>query len=445
MIAQRPQLSLTFGPDRALVWEAGASVRYLVADIAATGTILNAKDRVPLNLALAIDVSGSMSGEKLEAARATALAVVDALTPKDRLSLIAFESAVELIMDARHMDAAGRRVARQAITGLETKGSTALFGGWDLAAGRVAAAMDADAKASHRVLLLTDGQANVGIHDAPSLAQFTADAQQNGIITSAVGIGNDYDEALLAAMVEAGGGRLHDASDATEIHEVVLGELLEGSTALVERATLSVAFPPGVKRAEVVGPWRATKHGRRMEVLVGSLRADQVKRVVIRVFCREGSAGETMDITASLSAYLPDGSAELRVDPPATTLTFADGSTNDAQRRDEDRSVAALAAWQGAAMRQALVLNREGRFDEAQAYLRQEIALMKRYAHGLRGVDGLIRELDLLYDQVSSQMDERVRKEVYIARVKSGRGEVDHRRRPVSDVNSLLQRPRRPR
>jgi hypothetical protein len=58
MIAQRPQLSLTFGPDRAIVWDAGESVRYLVADISANGTVLQAAERVSLNLALAVDVSG---------------------------------------------------------------------------------------------------------------------------------------------------------------------------------------------------------------------------------------------------------------------------------------------------------------------------------------------------------------------------------------------------
>jgi hypothetical protein len=61
MIAQRPQLSLGFGPDRALVWDAGESVRYLVADISANGTVLQAAERVSLNLALAVDVSGLTS------------------------------------------------------------------------------------------------------------------------------------------------------------------------------------------------------------------------------------------------------------------------------------------------------------------------------------------------------------------------------------------------
>lgn len=439
MIAQRPQLHLSFGPDRAIAWKAGDSVRYLVAEISATGTLLADAEPAPLNLALALDVSGSMGGQKLEAARATAMAVVDALTPRDRLSLITFESSVSLLIDARHMDAAGRRVAKNAIARLEPMGSTALFGGWDLAAGRVAAAMEAEPRASHRVLLLTDGQANVGLSDAASLSHFAAEAQRGGIVTSAVGIGADYDEALLAAMVEAGGGRLHDAGDAAEIHEVVIGELREGRSALVERAVCTVTLPPEIARAEVVGPWRASMRDGRLEVVVGSLRAEQSKRVVIRAFCRAAPAGATAELTAAITAFLPDGSEELRSSTESAVLTFADGATNDAQTRHEGRSLAALAAWQGAAIRDALQLNRAGRFEEAAHGLQREIALISRYARGLRGARDLLRELELLYEQVSGQMDDRLVKEVYVARAKSGRGEADFRERPRESVGDLLR------
>ncbi len=60
---------LTLAPDRSLMWAEGDSVRYLVADIGVTGELPTAAEQPPLNLALAIDVSGSMSGGKLEAAR----------------------------------------------------------------------------------------------------------------------------------------------------------------------------------------------------------------------------------------------------------------------------------------------------------------------------------------------------------------------------------------
>ena len=61
------KLTLVAGLDRNLAWRKGKSVRYLVADLAAEGQPAELSEAPPLNLALAIDVSGSMQGEKLAA------------------------------------------------------------------------------------------------------------------------------------------------------------------------------------------------------------------------------------------------------------------------------------------------------------------------------------------------------------------------------------------
>jgi len=72
--------------------------------------------------------------------------------------------------------------------------------GWLLAAEHVATAMATDSRASHRVLLLSDGQANQGIMDGAELARHTRGLLERGILTSAVGIGDGYDELLLGRM-----------------------------------------------------------------------------------------------------------------------------------------------------------------------------------------------------------------------------------------------------
>ena len=156
-------LTLTAGLDRTSAWEEGGSVRYLVAELAAEGATTPRTDAPALNLALAIDVSGSMAGDKIDAARRAARAVAEALTERDRLSIIAFDSTAELLLDARAMDGAGRAAALTAIAGLVDRGGTNLFDGWLLAAERVAVAMAASPQASHRVLLLSDGQTNEGV------------------------------------------------------------------------------------------------------------------------------------------------------------------------------------------------------------------------------------------------------------------------------------------
>ena len=156
-LTSTPALSLTLGLDRRLAWAEGGSVRYAVADLTASGALAARAETPALNLTLVVDVSGSMGGDKIAAARDTAASVAQALTSRDRLTLVAFDNTAELLLDARPMDENGRRAAITSIGRLEPRGGTNLWEGWLLGTERVAVAMDADPQASHRVLLLSDG------------------------------------------------------------------------------------------------------------------------------------------------------------------------------------------------------------------------------------------------------------------------------------------------
>lgn len=122
--------------------------------------------------------------------RAARPVVAEALTEHDCLSIIAFDSTAELLLDARPMDRAGRAAAITAIAGLAERGGTNLFDGWLLAAERVAVAMAAAPQASHRVLPLSDGQANEGVTEREEIARHAGALLERGVVTSALGIGN---------------------------------------------------------------------------------------------------------------------------------------------------------------------------------------------------------------------------------------------------------------
>lgn len=432
-------LSLSIGLDRSLAWDAGGSVRYLVADIAAHGTATKGAQPPAVNLALAIDVSTSMGGEKLEAARATAAAVARALTPRDRLTIVTFSTVSRLLLDARTMDADGRDSALAAIARLQVEGSTNLWEGWLLAGEKVAGAMRTDPRASHRVLLLSDGQANNGVQDPRELARHAGEALARGIITSAVGIGDDYDEAVLGAMTEAGGGRLHDAEFAREIGEVVLGELLEGRAALLERTMLRVVVPANV-RAEVVGAWSHTVLPGAIDVLVGTMLPESAKRVVMRLHCPEGKAGAMITLSASARGTLPDGSGTVDSGDEETELTLAASRENSAQPRDVARSVAAFNAWQADAMRRTIDLNRTGDRRGAKHYLTRELKWIEPYARDLPGSEALLAELVLLLRRADEELDPRTRKDVFAGSMMRMRSESDLRSAPRRSMADVLRK-----
>ncbi|MFC7477899.1 VWA domain-containing protein [Dankookia sp. GCM10030260] len=439
---QTTRLTLTAGLDRALAWEGGGSVRYLVADLVAEGGRDAAPQAPPLNLALAIDVSGSMAGDKLDAARRTALAVAEALGATDQLTLVAFDSKAELLLDARPMDPAGRRAAARAIGKLAPRGGTNLFAGWLLAAEHVAIAMAAGTGASHRLMLLSDGQANEGTTDRAELAHHAGELLKRGIITSAVGIGDGYDEELLGAMAEAGGGRLHDAGEAHEIGEVVLGELREGRDALLERATLRLTVPATL-RAEVVGAWSQTALPGALEVLVGTLLPDRPKRVVFRLHGPTGAMGTALLLGVSAGGALPEGGGLAEARPVEVELRLVGGRENTAQRRDADRSLAAVQAWQAEVLRRAVRMNRDGDRRAARHYLERELRWMQRYARGLAGAEPLLAELVLVLRRVGEDWDERTRKEVFAASYQRVHGEVDLRAAAPPSISERFGRPGR--
>ncbi len=420
------KLTLVAGLDRTLAWREGKSVRYLVADLTAEGPPAALPDAPALNLALAIDVSGSMRGEKLAAAQRTAIAVAEALGPQDRLSVVSFGSAVEVLLAARGMDAAGREVAVASIRRLHIDGMTNLSGGWLQAAEQVALAQLADQAGTHRILLLSDGQANEGITDRAELARHAGELLARGLITSCVGIGDGYDEDLLSGMAEAGGGRLHDAAEASEIDEVVLGELREGRATLVERATLRLTVPATL-RAEVVGAWSHTALPGAIEVMVGSLLPDRAKRVVFRLHCPEGEAGSAFLLGLAANGALPDANGLAEAEPMEVQLRLASGSENNAQPRDLDRSLAVLRAWQTDVLRRMVAMNRDGDHRSATQFLQRQLGYMEPYGRGLPGAEPILAELVMVLRHADETWSERTRKGVFAMSTQLSRGEDDLR------------------
>lgn len=167
-----------------------------------TGRAPAMANRVPINIAIVLDRSGSMGGGKLEAARDAAVFLVERLAPDDTVSVVAFDDTVETV--AHPAAGAGQGGVTGAIRKIETGGSTNLSGGW--LRGRELAATAKREGAVNRVLLLTDGHANAGITDPSLLRGLASGAKQEGITTSTIGFGSGYDEVLLRGMADAGGG-----------------------------------------------------------------------------------------------------------------------------------------------------------------------------------------------------------------------------------------------
>jgi Ca-activated chloride channel family protein len=156
--------------------------------------------RAPINVALVLDRSGSMSGRPLEAAKDAAKRFAGFLGAGDRLTVVTFDSEVHTIFGPAP---AGDPVALEAIERIQEGGYTNLSGGWLQGLTHVKSGL---VDGVNRIVLLTDGQANQGITDGDQLVGMAGGAAQERVSTTCIGFGADFNEDLLQTMAKGGTG-----------------------------------------------------------------------------------------------------------------------------------------------------------------------------------------------------------------------------------------------
>ena len=344
--------------DRSLIRARGSSIRYLLASITAPAAPRRA-ERLPVNIALILDRSGSMDGEnKFPLAVEAVKQSLRLLTPADRVSIVVFDERVDVILPSTFVTAEAKKQALRALQQVRPRGSTDLCSGWMHGSAELSDHL-ADGTVT-RALLLTDGQANHGEVNREVLAHHSAELRRRGIVTSAFGVGADFDERLLRDIANEGGGNFYFVQTAAQIPDLVTSELGEALEVVQRDAELTLTLPRGAE-ARVLNRFRTRKsHGRTaITVELGDLVSAQELDVVIRVKFPLGEIGDVQRITGGIG------------DNAASTVefTYASHLENDEQPRnvEVDREVARVYA--GRARAEATEANRHGDFDRARRAL----------------------------------------------------------------------------
>lgn len=193
--------------------------QHILCQVSASGMMTGR--RLPLNLALVIDRSGSMEGEPLEYVKRACAHVVDLLEPSDILSVVTFEERVDVVMPARRV--VNKALIKEHINRIEPGNTTNLFDGIIAGAQQVASARS-DAYVN-RMMVLTDGDPTTGVKDFSSIVGAVAEQKSRGITVTALGFGPDYNEELLAGMARRSGGNYYYISRPELIPEVFRKEM----------------------------------------------------------------------------------------------------------------------------------------------------------------------------------------------------------------------------
>jgi len=260
-------LQLTLNSEQTLIARDIPSQRVLEISVHAP-TMATQKSRPPLNLALVIDRSGSMSGEKLEYVKQAASYVVDRLEDNDRCALVAYDDQVYLLSPSKQMSVANRVEMKELIRTIRIGGSTNLCGGWLQGCHEVAEV--AGEKTINRTLLLTDGLANVGITDLEELAMHARELATRGVTTSTFGVGLGFNEHLLEAMSNQGRGNFYFIETPMQIPDIFIREFNELATITASDVEIELEIPDQVG-IEILGGWAHEKKEGKLRIFSGNL------------------------------------------------------------------------------------------------------------------------------------------------------------------------------
>jgi len=198
--------------------------------------------RAPIDLAIVIDRSGSMTGQPLAAALGCAQNLIKSLRDDDRVAIVTFDNTVNVVQPLAELTERESLCAK--LRRIRSGGSTALFDGW-LEGARQLAPFTTKNRIS-RVILLTDGQANVGLDDPAGIAEKVAELARAGVTTSTVGLGDGFNETLLTKMADAGEGQAHYGQTPEDLEDGFAEEFQILSQARLRKLVLSVAGGAGV-------------------------------------------------------------------------------------------------------------------------------------------------------------------------------------------------------
>jgi Ca-activated chloride channel family protein len=253
--------------------------------------------RTPVNVAIVLDRSGSMTGEKLRKAKEAAIMAIERLGPNDIVSVVAFDDTIRVIVPATKLS--DRFAISSAIERIEAGNRTALFAAVSKGAAEVRKFLDRHRV--NRVILLSDGNANVGPSSPSDLAELGASLIKEGISVTTVGLGSDFNEDLMTQLARRSDGNHAFAEDATDLARIFNHEFGDILSVCAQELVVRIRCASGIRPVRVLGR-EADITGSTVTVKLNQLYSDQQKFVMLEVEVPPVAEGRTRDI-ASVSVF----------------------------------------------------------------------------------------------------------------------------------------------
>jgi Ca-activated chloride channel family protein len=291
-----PALTFKTGLDNTkYLYSASGNVGYYYVEAKAMQFSAKGDARTPLNISLVIDRSGSMEGDKLKHAKLAAQYVVDQLSAEDYVSIVQYDDAVQVVSTSNRVG--DKQLLKRKIDAIQAGDSTNLGGGMLEGYNQVKSTYKSGFV--NRVLLLSDGLANVGITSVDELQRIAKNKNlEQGITISTFGLGLDYNENLMTNIAEYGSGNYYFIRTPEEISSIFQRELNGLLNVVAQNAILTVELPQGLTLTRVFG-YQFEQSGNRVIINFRDIFSSETKAVLLK-FAFQGNAPQ-YGITSTLT------------------------------------------------------------------------------------------------------------------------------------------------
>lgn len=349
--------------------------------------------RIAANIAIVLDKSGSMDGEKLFQAKQAAIMAIKRLNPDDIVSVVSYDTQVKVVVPATK--ARDVESISQAIRSIQANGNTALFAGVSKGAQELRKFLDLNKV--NRVILLSDGLANVGPSSPHDLGQLGLSLAQEGMSVTTIGLGLGYNEDLMTQLAGYSDGNhafVEKPSDLARIFQYEFGDVM---SVVAQGVQIQIHCKNGVRPLRVIGR-EAIISGNRVNLSMNQLYSEQEKFIILEVEVPAQKDRAQVDLLDVNVQYL-DLIAEDRKSQQADLV--ANFSLSDQQVKsaiDKDTYESAAEQIANELNRQAVKKRDQGDIEGAKSILQQSADYLDGLGNSLASPKLLEQKQEALQD-----------------------------------------------
>ncbi|WP_294833064.1 VWA domain-containing protein [uncultured Gilliamella sp.] len=359
----KPRIQVQSELAQPIILENGEEKNYL--RISLIGEKNEPTGRVPINLAIVIDRSGSMSGERIKKAKEAAILAVNMLNEDDTLSIIAYNTNAEVILSSTKVKNK-QKIISLIEKNLVANGGTALFAGVSKGINQVSKQLSRDNV--NRIILLSDGQANIGPSSVSELSELAIVAAKKNIAISTFGIGDDYNEQLMSSIASYSDGNHVFVDDTSKLENVFVREFKDVMSTVAQDIVITINLKDGTKPVRLMGRDGIIK-GNKVIIKMNQLYANQERYVLLEVIPPKGKAGENKTLANIEFSY--NDLLNKKVEKENQTVNIAYTNKQDVVDKAVDPNIIAESEIQKVILAndEAVALYNQGKTEEAKSLL----------------------------------------------------------------------------